>query len=49
MDSSALTSPLLTAHTSPCSGGRQLQPQHQTPLHIAAEAGDSEIAEMLLE
>ncbi|KAL4425527.1 hypothetical protein ABPG75_009543 [Micractinium tetrahymenae] len=30
------------------SAGRQLQPLHQTPLHIAAETGDTEIAEMLL-
>lgn len=32
----------------PCSGGRQLQPLHQTPLHIAAETGDAGIAETLL-
>ena len=31
-----------------CSGGRQLQPLHQTPLHVAAESGEVELAEMLL-
>jgi hypothetical protein len=31
-----------------CSGGRQLQPLHQSPLHVAAESGDVELAEMLL-
>jgi hypothetical protein len=31
------------------SGGRQLQPLHQTPLHVAVEAGDVDIAKMLLE
>lgn len=30
------------------SGGRQVQPLNKTPLHLAAESGDTEIAEMLL-
>lgn len=30
------------------SGGKQLQPLHQTPLHVAAEAGDTDMAELLL-
>ncbi len=30
------------------SGGKQLQPLHQTPLHVAAEAGDTDMAQLLL-
>ncbi|PRW58881.1 ankyrin repeat [Chlorella sorokiniana] len=30
------------------SGGKQLQPLHQTPVHVAAEAGDTEMAQLLL-
>ena len=38
------------ARSPPClrSGGKQLQPLHQTPLHVAAEAGDTDMAELLL-
>ena len=33
----------------PCSGGQQLQPLHQTPLHVVVEAGDVDMAKLLLE
>lgn len=32
----------------PRSGGKQLQPLHQMPLHLAAEAGDTDMAQLLL-
>ncbi len=44
----ALPVAVATFATCACSGGQQLQPLNQTPLHIAAEGGDVEMADMLL-